>query len=176
MVRKYLLAVLLVLPQLLAGQDPAHSDSLPQGSDKAHSQEWEFSRCRQGASLGIAGEGLLFSINYDRIVFEREHWFISGGVGVGGPMFLTLPHRISICAGSNRHNLEFGMGGTYAGPNKIIDGGSEGSYLLYPVVGYRHQPQKGVLFRVYINPYINLSSHTNSIYSPFLGTTIGYGF
>jgi hypothetical protein len=138
---------------------------------------------------------MIYSLNYDRILLNRDKWKLSGRVGalylplfqVPNRLMVGAPLEISYLRGRNKHFLEIGLGFT-------------ATYDTYPVsdvqikdlavmgvarVGYRHQkPEGGLFYKVGFTPmaglvydlrYRNRATNLNSAFAyPLVGLAVGY--
>ena len=134
--------------------------------------------------IDLGGNGMFISANYSRVFIHRPRYFISTQIGVGkGILFwgMTIPHQITIDFGKNKSFLEAGVGGTFWFGNFDLFGtaGKYAIYLVSPILGYRHQFNKGFIFRIYFNPLIPLFGVDEEIrymIKPYGGISIGYSF
>ncbi len=143
--------------------------------------------------LELGGNGMFYSLNYDRILLNRDNWKLSGRVGamylpplnernrhmVGGPV------EISYLRGRGRHFLELGLGGTviydtYALSNSRVN---DLAVMAVARIGYRHQkPEGGFFYKVGFTPL--LGALYNEYYpergplllAPFAYPLVGLGF
>jgi hypothetical protein len=117
--------------------------------------------------LELGGNAWFYSLNYDRILLDRDKWKLSGRVGA---MYLPsfhavnrhmagVPLEISYLRGRNKHFLEIGLGVTT-------------TYDTYPLsdtrirelavvgmarIGYRYQkPEGGLFFKTGFTPMAGL--------------------
>lgn len=60
---------------------------------------------------------------------------------------MIILHHLTALYGKNKAFLEYGIGGS-----AIFSTGNKSSYLIYPILGYRHHPFKnpGISFRAWI--------------------------
>lgn len=143
-------------------------------------------RPRTSLWSGFLGEGSLLSLNYERLAINTKYLFLAGGAGAGyntlfsqctvepcetdQPDYLTLPHHISLCAGTGMHYLEAGFGGT------VVFGNTDRHYITYPYAGYRLHPRNSrkLLLRVTFS-YPTNSDVGSILYVPW-GVSIGMSF
>ena len=133
------------------------------------------STARNAVYVEALGNGLVYSLNYEREVAPR--WWLrlgAGWVGSGG----AFPVTASYLAGTAPHHLEIG-----AGPLLVVwpdfgdeagDLGSTGgtSLLGTGTVGYRYQPQEGgLMFRIGATPVFSLEGLL-----VWAGVSLGYAF
>jgi hypothetical protein len=138
----------------------------------------DYVRAKNAVSIGIGGTGGIFSINYDRAIFETDNFFLSAKVGIGSWLSQTNinAHITSnFNFGSNMHYLEFGLGGAAAL-------GQFNKYFRYyaslPIIGYRLQPKsESFFFRVYACTFGLIKDSSNdSIFVPMLSIDLGFCF
>jgi len=143
--------------------------------------------------LELVGNGVLYSLNYDRILVDQQNWQVSGRIGgmyipgldYNKRQMIGLPLEVSYLRGRNKHYLEVGLGftttyGTYRlGESRIKDLALMGVAR----VGYRHQKREGGLFyKVGFTPVYGVVYNSRSEYksvgdkfmSPLFGLAIGY--
>ncbi len=116
--------------------------------------------------LELGGNGMFYSLNYDRILLNRDTWKLSGRVGAlylplfgaGNRQMVGGPVEISYLRGRGRHFLELGLGGTvlydtYAlGSNSRIN---DLAVMAVARIGYRHQkPEGGFFYKVGFTPLL----------------------
>jgi hypothetical protein len=113
--------------------------------------------------LEIMGNGFLYSINYDRIIYEKEKFKISGRIGftympywevfteVRGP---GIPLELNFLFGKRSNLLELGFGATYFYFTDPYYDQKNYHFLMENLrLGYRHQKVDGrLLFRIAIVP------------------------
>ena len=121
---------------------------------------------KNNVTLSFLGNGSFMSLDYERLFFLAPNKFISNSFGIGGGSeiefclngsspcsstkgLLTVPHSLTANWGRNRHFFEFGIGGT------IVIGNTNENYFLYPILGWRIQPNKSKLgrnnFRLFVS-------------------------
>lgn len=117
----------------------------------------------------LAGNGLLFSINYERLFPLGEYTGLATRIGFAeavdifdGTFHPMLPLEINFIFGK-RHCLEFGVGPTF--DLGLWDG--ERVYAYFGRAGYRYRGDNGFLFR--FAPML-----ANEVF--WLGMSIGYSF
>jgi hypothetical protein len=136
------------------------------------------------------GSGLLYSINYERLV-DRYNLGLRGGVsyfshavssyGTSGNLkLLTLPFVVSYYLGTPQHKLQLGLGATaiYLAASTDSQGTSFGGersgfgVAASAVVGYRYLPRDGGLsFGAGFTPLLRTSK-----FLPWGGVDAGYVF
>ncbi len=139
--------------------------------------------------LELLGNGVFYSINYDRM-FSKS---MGGRIGImwitdGDDSFSVLPVMANYLIGKGKHKLELGLGALVVfafGPaaENEVDSGIRGT----ATVGYRLQPPDGgFVFRVGFTPIFfageefNLgrprSQQSATAFAPWGGLSIGIGF
>jgi hypothetical protein len=140
---------------------------------------------RNAVYVELFGSGLLYSINYDRLLTPN----VAGRVGL---MFASaeddegdsgtvaiVPITASYLFGRGNSHFEAGLGFAVASADfdteELIDvdesGSSTGVYGT-GVLGYRYQrPDGGFVFRAGLTPIITTDS-----FLPWFGVSFGYGF
>lgn len=106
---------------------------------------------RNNINFNMFGDASLISVNYERLFDLSPSIFLSGSIGAGynaafslcflgcgskPKRFLTLPHHFTVNFGKDRDFFELGIGGT------IMVGNTSEHYFLYPMLGFRVQPNK----------------------------------
>lgn len=136
----------------------------------------------------LGGTGLFSSVNYGRVLGRHDGYFISGIAGIG--MFpplggtgatLTIPQQFTLSLGRGIHFLEAGLGGTYATGKTNASGYAESwyTYNLSPIVGYRVQFRKRMVFRAYLSPIVHLFGEIfieDYKVLPYFGLSLGHQF
>jgi hypothetical protein len=140
----------------------------------------------------LLGNGLLYSINYDRLFTHS----VSGRIGY---MYLSadgtsedptdpkitvsmslIPVTMSYLAGAGNHKLEMGGGPVMAIVSAEIDDGVQGVSgsglaTVVGIFGYRFQPAEGGFnFRVAFTPHILIDG--DEPFLPWGGMSFGYSF
>jgi hypothetical protein len=124
----------------------------------------------------LLGSGLLYSINYDRLITD----YLGARIGIGyvpdGSLSLTtIPITVSLFPfGASSSKLEIGAGVVQASlGNTKVGSTTGGTYLGYVgILGYRLEPRDGgFLFRFAFTPFI-LNGH----FQPYLGVSFGLAF
>jgi hypothetical protein len=132
--------------------------------------------------LELAGNGLIYSINYER--FLSENFTIRGGFGITPGLifvegtFIHIPVTASYLIGSKTSKLELGLGATYfAGEDTEIfglDAGDQSLMFLTGIIGYRYTSLSGFVFRIFFTPLY--SGEADPPFSPYFGLSFGYAF
>ena len=148
----------------------------------------------QAVYLELAGNGLVFSLNYDMRLAKNRQDGHGVRIGVGGfPVYsrdnagnrvkgiaVTIPLAYNYLIGKRRSAFELGAGITPAiGYVEGVEISGEEiketdfALLGFANVGYRYQPlNSGFVFRFTWTPAV-----TNEGFQPFwLGLSLGYGF
>ena len=130
--------------------------------------------------LELAGNGLIYSINYER--FLSEDFTIRGGFGITPGLifiegtFIHIPVTASYLIGSKTSKLELGLGATYfAGEDTEIFGlgaGDQSLMFLTGIIGYRYTSPAGFVFRVFFTPLYSSESEPN--FNPYGGLSFGF--
>ncbi len=168
---------ILVLLFLFCISSPAFSQSyLPNNSS------------RNSFYLEVLGNGLLYSINYDRILKEKEKSAWVGRIGITyapppdqGPGILA---ELNLLLGSSNHHFELGAGSTYYYLFNKKDetlSNPDISLLFFTTrIGYRFQKKEGgFLFRAALTPLyaVNVDQDIVQFEKNFIlygGVSIGY--
>jgi hypothetical protein len=104
------------------------------------------------------GNGVLYSFGYDRIIFNKEKYKITSGLGFevmpadinGGEDALVIPCEINILSGKKNKFLEMGVGVTFAFTDVEYDPFSFASCIR---LGYRSVNSKNFFFRAAFTPF-----------------------
>ena len=130
--------------------------------------------------LELAGNGLIYSINYER--FLSEDFTIRVGFGITPGLifvegtFIHIPVTASYLIGSKTSKLELGLGATYfAGEDTEIfglDAGDQSLMFLTGIIGYRYTSPAGFVFRVFFTPLYSSESEPN--FNPYGGLSFGF--
>ena len=126
----------------------------------------------------FAGQGIILSANYDRMLFDTTPHNIAIRVGIGfwAELFgsgnsesgVTIPVNASYLLGGN-HKFELGLGFTVA-PGITYSGLS--NWMITALIGYRYQPiDGGFLIRVGVVPIFGDEEIFTSA-----GIGLGYAF
>ena len=135
------------------------------------------------------GNGLVLSLNYERILYNGPVNFgVRGGLGYspedGERAIYTIPFEIVVIFGNKKHHIELGAGiSYYLKVNKskhYHDNRKHTNYsiMVYPRIGYRYKGNKGLLIRVGYTPVLELPALDlfDKPFHPFGGISIGYSF
>lgn len=139
----------------------------------AHAQEAE--PARSSAYFELLGNGIFYTLNYDRKFSEH----VSGRIGLMALGATAVPVMANYLAGSGNHRLELGAGPVlfYLPDTADLDIDEEdieqgfGAYAT-ATFGYRYQPvDGGFVFRIGITPLL-----TSGGALPWPGISFGYAF
>lgn len=137
-----------------------------------HSLSAQNEAAKNGIYLELLGNGIIYSVNYER--FFNEQFSIRAGFGtfsVGGTFFFfplainmtTFPILGNYFYGSGSNKLELGAG-VLLGSTKIVSGFDNDRdqrstiFDLTAFTGYRYQnPNGGFIFRAGLTPFLTLS-------------------
>ena len=134
--------------------------------------------------LELGGNSMFYSLNYDRILLNRDAWKLSGRVGVlylpplgernrqivGGPV------EISYLRGRGRHFLELGLGGSVVYDTYRLTSSRIRDMAVMAVarIGYRHQkPEGGFFYKVGFTPMLGA---LYNVQNPERGRQLGEPF
>ncbi|MFH2141209.1 MAG: hypothetical protein ABIJ97_02210, partial [Bacteroidota bacterium] len=100
----------------------------------------------------LLGNGILYSLNYERMIYQKNKMKLSARIGIESCEFLrfSIPVEFNCNIGKRKKNLEFGLG--YNPFNDDLFAIDEARSLLKTSfftlrIGYRYQGSKGFLFR-----------------------------
>lgn len=121
----------------------------------------------------VGGSGLLFSINYERLLGNNLGARI--GAGSAGLMGLTIPVLLNYYIGREK-KLELGLGLIYT--DYFSDNGgkyiSNGKYLITGTIAHKFQSEEsGIVFRFAFTPVFN---PFKGKFLPYGGISAGYAF
>lgn len=126
----------------------------------------------------LGGNGLVYSINYDRLL--TDHLSVRGGIGIfsiddsfgEGVDVTSIPLLVNYLVGNGNNHLELGIGvliltgSIDIGSFSDTDSGAIGTGVL----GYRHQKQDGGLFfKAGITPLVGFGE-----FQFWVGASVGY--
>jgi len=150
-----------------------------------------FSRPINTISIGLLGEGTLFSLNYERLFPIKKHLFLSGKIGVGRTVdfcglihceenykakaSISIPHHITVNFGKKKVFLEAGYGGT------MLTWNYKPKYIAFGIIGMRIHPfeRNKFSFRVFATPPLTKSDdgfHYGDVLFIPLGLSFGVSF
>lgn len=163
----------------------AFAASLPLAARAATAQEVQPALARNAVYVELLGNGLLYSINYDRLLTPNA----AGRVGL---MFVTaeddqgdsgtvaiVPVMGSWLWGDGNSHFETGIGLAlatasfdFADEFDVDESGGATTVYGTGVLGYRYQrPGGGFVFRVGLTPVF-----TTNDFAPWFGLSFGYAF
>ena len=122
-------------------------------------------------SIEALGNGVLFSINYERYLLKKNIYKISARTGItyhpmikgfndyGGPGIIL---EINNSIGNSKHNLEIGIGANFA---YLYEKPVGDRLLLYstPRLGYKYESNNRLFLRIGFTPLIVLYSNSDPI-------------
>ena len=151
-------------------------------SQISDSAQWTFSY-RNSIQIELLGSGEKYSINYERIIFNKNNFKTAAQFGFATWQVSNTPYTrfliqinqlISI---SHQHHLEIGLGIGRVSDDDPAYWDSFGSNL-YPIrrIGYRFQDSTGrLILRIGYTPLFKI--HGDRILSdPWGGFTLGFSF
>jgi len=131
----------------------------------------------------FAGNGGVYSVNYDRRIFGNDKNSFNIRIGIGyipskeEEDDIFIPFELLLITGKGRHHPEFGLGLTME--NRPERSGTW-EPNLFGRIGYRFQkPDGGWLFRIGFTPYssyFNDYTGADHLIQPFGGISVGYSF
>ena len=132
--------------------------------------------------LELGGNGLVYSINYERLL--SENFTLRGGFGITPGLifaegtFIHIPITASYLIGSKSSKFETGLGVTYFAGTDIkvfgLDAGDQSLIFLTGIIGYRYTSPGGFVFRILFTPLYN--SETEPEFLPYFGLSLGIAF
>lgn len=131
---------------------------------------------RDAVYLELLGNGVLYTVNYDRRFTDD----LTGRVGLGVFGGVAVPVMANYLLGEGRGRLELGAGVVLIGASDVdigeVDPGEEEQDLDWlagtATVGYRYQPASGgFVFRIGLTPLFSLHGGV-----PWLGVSFGRAF
>lgn len=118
-------------------------------------------------NLELGGVGIIYSVNYERIVFNKNMHNISGSIGFER---ITTSNMYVLQADyfyGKKHALDIGIA-------YWINPAAESKFI--PRIGYRYQADSGFLFKIGFTPLINVDYYNNIPVLPYGGVAIGWSF
>jgi len=140
----------------------------------------EFIVPKNSVSLNM---GLMFlapSVEYGRILLQKEKWFLNGSAGIGTVAMaggVTVPHQLTFNIGKRSSFFEVGAGGVFWNGTTDASGFTEreSSYNIGPLLGWRKYCKRKFFFRLYMNPLV-LSPISNDFSDIFYILNTGFSF
>lgn len=127
------------------------------------------------------GPGVLYSINYDQRLFDRENGL---GIRIGASRYRddegkhrsTVPVQLNYLFGHSGRYFELGAGTTYGGGKGISNEGTD-DFIGTATLGYRMQPyqSKGITWRIAGTPLFVFEAE-RIVVLPWIGASIGFRF
>jgi len=148
-INKYLFIIFILFAYITQGEVSAQSNSTE-----------DIVTAPNSIFVELAGQGIVLSANYDRMLFDTTPHNIAIRVGIGlwaqitmgsgsGKSGVTIPVNASYLYGGN-HKFELGLGFTFA-PDIPYSGLSD--LMITALIGYRYQPiDGGFLIRAGVVP------------------------
>ena len=132
--------------------------------------------------LELGGNGVIYSINYERLL--SENFSLRGGFGITPGFFfvegtfIDIPVTASYLIGSERSKLEMGLGATFLASSNVevfgLDSNDQSLIILTGIVGYRYISPSGFVFRIFFTPLY--SSEGDPPFVPYFGLSFGFAF
>jgi len=127
----------------------------------------------------VGGNSDTYSVNYDRVVYQREMIKAAVRVGVGTNLFFLkgekevypiVPVEAVALIGRRRKHFEGGLGYTH----RFTDDPELLQHMYFARLGFRYQvPRGGLLVRVAITPFISPDKESRT---PGVGVIPRFGF
>nr|MBC7612395.1 hypothetical protein [Pseudopedobacter sp.] len=135
----------------------------------------ESQRRAQNIYVELAGQGLVFTANYDTRFSNKRNGLGGrigiGAIGGGGDNLVTIPVSLNYLLGEGKNFFEIGLGATYANASFLDSNGS----TVFGTMSfmYRLQPIKsGFSFRGGFTPIFN----ADAFIPYYAGISLGYTF
>ncbi len=193
MKNRLLLILLLALPLAVSGQDTTELDEAPAPPADT------LIRARNAIYLEGFGNGGYGSLNYDRILWQNNHWKVAGRLGAGFSYTRSfdyaaplIPVEVIAMKGVYQHFMELGLGYTAGwaykeftaveaspGNPAVFDLRKEFVTYGFARIGYRYQPsQSSWLFRLGITPIFAKTGRSENSFGfyPWAGVSLGRTF
>ncbi|WP_237143986.1 hypothetical protein [Pontibacter pamirensis] len=133
----------------------------------------------------VGGNSDVYSINYDRIIYQREKFKTAVRAGLGTNLFFleddagvypVVPLEVTAMVGNRRKHFEGGLGYT----RRLTDDPDLLQSMYFARLGFRYQvPRGGLLVRVAFTPFISPdpNSRTPGVgVIPRFGLSVGKSF
>lgn len=132
--------------------------------------------------LELGGNGLIYSINYERLLSEnvtlRGGFGVTPGIIFAEGTFIHIPVTASYLIGSETSKFEAGLGATYFSGTDVevfgLPAGDQSLVFLTGIVGYRYISPGGFVFRIFFTPLYSKESDPDFI--PTGGLSFGFMF
>jgi hypothetical protein len=130
--------------------------------------------------IEIAGSGLFYSANYEKVLVKTERWGWVGSVGLGyNPGLYTMLNKVTLDAGTfmapfhtaalygpNKEKIEMGLGFTM-----LAKDFSSSEIVPTGVIGFRVVETNKVCFRAVYTPFIR-----DGKFESWFGVSLGRNF
>ncbi|GAB3535195.1 hypothetical protein GCM10027443_23690 [Pontibacter brevis] len=127
----------------------------------------------------VGGNSDVYSINYDRVVYQRDRFKTAVRAGLGTNLFFlededsvypVVPLEVMALVGNRQKHFEGGLGYT----RRFTDDPELIQNMYFARLGFRYQvPRGGLLVRVAITPFISPNSESRT---PGVGVIPRFGF
>jgi hypothetical protein len=171
MYKKFFISILLALPLALSGQEAINA-----GKAFLHKNSFQ---------AELFGHGLLYSINYERIIVNGQRFKTTGQLGMAyyppstGYIDIWIPLVFNELLSFNKHHIELGFGHIFTNEairlfDKAVYKREWGGFLTARL-GYRYQkPQGRLIVRAGFTPIFEYRDFFEI--HPSGGVSIGYSF
>ena len=129
----------------------------------------------------LVGSGFLLSMHYERSLWQNEAVKVNARIGVGSAILVNAAPLVGLnaCIGKTSSRLELGFNAIQTYVFGLL--GGNGFFILgNPVIGYRYEGKKGLLFRAALTPFFALDDPDNWVSQgriiPSAGISFGYAF
>jgi hypothetical protein len=143
----------------------------------------------------LAGNGIYYSLNYDRILYQKNSFKTSARIGVEvlpnklqdfQDLRPAMPIEVNALVGKGKHHIETGLGLTpyiddkYGfvdrdGNRHLAKQGKKITTMSLIRIGYRYQKTEGgLMFRAGFTPILFQGNNFDPV--PFAGVSIGKSF
>ena len=132
--------------------------------------------------LELAGNSLIYSISYERLL--TENFTLRGGFGITPGIifvdgtYIHIPFSVSYLIGNENSKFEIGIGATYFAGNDVevfgLPAEDESLVFLTGIVGYRYISPGEFVFRIFFTPLY--SNEADPDFVPFGGLSFGFMF
>lgn len=139
---------------------------------------------KNSLQVELFGHGLLYSFNYERLIFNGQRFKTMGQVGLAyyppstGIIDIWLPIVINELISFDRHHIELGLGGVLTNyqistfDNKYR---RESDIFFTGRLGYRFQKPNGrLVLRIGFTPFLEYNNYSE--FHPSGGISAGYNF
>ncbi len=138
----------------------------------------------------LLGNGILGSINYERMFRQKGTWRIAGRIGLGGypailnrpsPWHVIVPTELLFLKGRKNRFLELGVGlttGLVWYTENINSTEYHEQFVAVPMlrIGYRYQSKNGFVFRAGLLGIFGFNPNRKIAAAPWLGFSFGKSF